>query len=99
MSDGVDETVMLFAALNLAHQEACVHNHAGNDQREKDDAEKQQHSLSPVENDPADIQRDRQRHQANAQANEEDDSPAAARDAHGSSTDFTAFAVESYQGG
>ena len=83
VSDGIDEAVVLLAAANLAHQKAGVHDHAGNDQGKKDDAEKQQHSLAPVEDDPSNIERDRQRHQADAQAKKEDDSSAAARDAHG----------------
>ena len=49
----------------------------------EDDAEEQQHAFAPVEDDPADIEGNRQRHQANAQAKEEDDGSAAARDAHG----------------
>ena len=83
VSDGVDEAVVLLAAPQLAHQKNRIHHHAGNDQREKDDAEKQQHAFAPVEDDPADVQGDSQRHQANAQAEEEHDGSAAARDAHG----------------
>ena len=53
-------------------------------QREEDNAEEQQHAFAPVEDDPANVERDRQRNQANAQAQEEHDRSAAARDAHGS---------------
>ena len=83
VGNGVDKAVVLLAAPNLAHQKGGVHDHARDDQRKEDDAEKQQHALAPVENDPSDIEGNRQRHQANAQAEEEDDSSAAARDAHG----------------
>ena len=83
VSNGVDEAVMLFAAANLAHQKTGIDDHARNDQRKKNDAEEQQHSFAPVENDPSNIERNRQRHQADAQAEKEDDGPAAARDAHG----------------
>ena len=82
VSDRIDEAVVLLAAANFAHQKTGVHDHASDDQGEKDDAEKQQHAFAPVEDDPSDIQRDRQRHQADAQAEKENDGSAAARDAH-----------------
>ena len=84
----VDETIVLLAAANLTHQEDGVHDHAGYNQREKDQTEKQQHAFAPTEDDPADIQSDRERHQADAQAEEEDDGSAAARDTHGLSGRF-----------
>src|ERR1700733_12554036 len=83
MGYGVDKAIVLTAATPPPNQEAGVHDHAGNDQCKKDDAEEQQHSLAPVEDDPADIESDRQRDQADAQAEKEDDGSAAARDAHG----------------
>ena len=83
MGDGIDEAVVLLAASQFAHQKNRVDDHPRNDQREEDDAEEQQHALAPVEDDPANIQCNRQRHQANAQAEKEDDGSAAARDAHG----------------
>ena len=76
------KAIMLLAAANLAYQEACVYDHSSDDQGEKDDAEKQQHTFAPVKDDPSNIQRDRQRYQANAQAEKENDSSAATRDAH-----------------
>src|SRR5277367_777622 len=88
VSDCVDEAVVLLAAAQLAHQEDSVDDHAGDNQGKKDDPEEQQHALTPVEDDPANIERDRQRHQADAQAKEENDGSAAARDAHGSSARF-----------
>ena len=48
----------------------------------KNDPKKQQDAFAPVEDDPSHIQRNRQRHQANAQAEKKHDSSAAARDAH-----------------
>ena len=83
VSNGIDEAVMLFAPANLAQQERRVHDHARDNQREKDDPEEQQHTLAPVENDPSNIKGNRQRHQGDAQEEEEDDGSAAARDAHG----------------
>src|ERR1700722_8675804 len=82
MRNGVYKTVVLLAAPQLAHQKNRIDYHAGDNQREENDAEKQQHALAPVEDDPADVERDGQRHQADAQAEEENDGPAAARDAH-----------------
>ena len=50
----------------------------------EDNAEEQQHAFPPVEDDPANVERNRQGDQADAQAQEEHDGSAAARDAHGS---------------
>jgi hypothetical protein len=83
VGNGVDEAVVLLAAANFTQQKGGVHDHARNDHGKKDHPEEQQHSLAPVEDDPSDIERNRQRHQANAQAEKEHDSSAAARDAHG----------------
>src|SRR4051812_9773700 len=83
MRDRIDETVMLLTAPQLPNQKNCIYDHAGNNQGEEDDAEKQQHTFTPVENDPPHVQGDRQRNQANPQAKEEDDRSASARNAHG----------------
>ena len=79
----VDKAVVLLAAANFVHQKAGVYDHARDDQSKKDDAEEQQHSLAPVKNDPSNIQRNRQRHQDNAQDKKDEDGSAAAGDAHG----------------
>ncbi len=55
MGDGVDETIVLFAPAKLAHQEDRIHHHAGDDQGEKDDAEKQQYAFAPIQDDPSDV--------------------------------------------
>ncbi len=95
----VDEAVVLLASSQFAHQKDGVDYHAGNDQREEDDAEKQQHALAPVEDDPSNVESDRQRDQADAQAEEEDDRSAAARDAHDVTAILLAFwfGLDSYQ--
>src|SRR5579863_5529550 len=82
VSDSVDETVVLLAPPNLMHQEAGVYDHAGDDESKEDDAEEQQHALPPVENDPSNIERNRQGYEGDAQAKKEYDRSAAARDAH-----------------
>ena len=88
VSNRIDESIVLLAAANLPHQEAGIHDHARDDQREEDDPEEQQHAQAPVEDDPSNVKRDRKRHQANAQGDKENDSSAAARDAHGVAKEF-----------
>src|ERR1035438_5013150 len=83
MGNRIDKTVMLLAAAKLPHQKNRIDHHACDDKGKKDDAEKQQHALAPVENDPADIQGNGQRYQTNPQAEKENDGSATARDAHG----------------
>src|SRR4030088_3791287 len=74
---------MLLAAADLTHQKTGIHDHACNDQRKKDDAEKEQHPFTPVEDDPPRTESDGECYQADAQAEEENFGSAAARDAHG----------------
>src|SRR5258706_11290052 len=88
VSNGIDKAVVLLAAAKLTHQEAGIHDHARDDHGEENYTEEQQHSLAPVEDNPSNIERNRQRYQGYPQENEEDDSSAAARDAHGSSARF-----------
>ena len=83
VGDGIDEAVMLLVAANFTHQKTGVHDQPGDQQGEEDYAQEKQDSFAPVENDPADIQPDRQQDQANAQHDEKSDSPAAAADGHG----------------
>ena len=87
MGHGVDETVVLLAAPQFPYQKNGVHYHPRNDEGEKDDPEEKQYAFAPVEDDPSDIERDRQCHQADAQAKKEHDRSAAARNAHGVSSD------------
>jgi NAD-dependent dihydropyrimidine dehydrogenase PreA subunit len=89
MSNGIDEAVVLLAAAQLAHQETGVDNHSGNNEGKEDDTEKQQNTQAPVEDDPSRTERDGQRHQAYAQANEKDDGSTPAGDPH-TQPDFTA---------
>ena len=82
MSYSIDEAIVLLTAANLAHQKTGIHNHPRDDQRKKDDAKKQQHPFAPVEDDPPNIERNRERDQANAQGDKEHDGSTAACDAH-----------------
>src|ERR1700735_5803238 len=74
---------MLLAAANLAQQERCIHDHARDNQGEKDNAEKQQHAFAPVEDDPSNVERNGECNQTDAQAEKQDDGSASAGDAHG----------------
>ncbi len=78
--NGVDEGVVLFVAPDLTHQEDGVEHHAGDDGDEEDDAQHDQHRAVPVEHDPADVEGDRERDQADAEDGEEDDRAAATAD-------------------
>ena len=73
MRDGVDERVVLLVAPDLADEECGVEDEAGDDGGEDDDAQDQQARVADVEHDPADVQRHGQRHQADAEGDEERD--------------------------
>src|SRR3954468_7827602 len=75
----VDERVVLLVAPDLADQEDGVHDAERDDDEEKDRAEHDQHPLAPVQDQPADIQRDRRRHQADPEHREGYGLPPAAR--------------------
>ena len=78
VSDRIDEAVMLLVAANFTDQETGVHDEPGNQQGEKNHAQKEQDAFAPVEDDPADVQSDRQQYQTHAQNDKEGDGPAAA---------------------
>ena len=67
VGDGVDERVVLLVAPDLAHQEDRIEDEARDDEREQDDAEAEQQAFAPVDDDPADVQRDGDRDQADAE--------------------------------
>ena len=83
VGDCVDEAVVLLVAADFAHEEACIQDQPKNDGGEEKYAEEKQDVFAPVENDPADIQRQSERDQANAQDDEKRNLLAAARDSHG----------------
>src|SRR3954467_1493444 len=70
---------VLFVAPDLADQEDGVHDAKRDDDEEKDRAEYDQHPLAPVQHQPADIQRDRRRHEADPEHREGYGLPPAAR--------------------
>jgi hypothetical protein len=71
MGDGVDKAVVLLVAPDLPYQEAGVDDHPRNQHPKENYAQKQQHPFTPVENDPANVQGDRQRDQTHAQRDKE----------------------------
>jgi hypothetical protein len=62
---------VLLVAADLAHQEDGVEHQAADDDEEEDDAQDEQHPGSPVDDDPADIERDGQCDQARAEDDED----------------------------
>jgi len=60
---GVDEAVVLLVAANLADQEDCIPDQAGDQDGEEDNAKHQRHNLAPVD-DPGDIEDKRGRDHA-----------------------------------
>src|SRR4029077_12736846 len=78
VGDGIDEAVVLLVAANFTHQETGVHDKPGDQQGKENYAQEKQDPFAPVEDDPADIEPDRQQHQANAQNDKKGYGPAAA---------------------
>ena len=82
MGDGIEEAVLLLISPDLSDQEDGVDHESRNEQSEKDDAKYEWYDLTPVENDPTDIEYDCQGDETNPQHNKEHDRFGAARDAH-----------------
>jgi hypothetical protein len=77
--DGIEEGIVLLVPADLTHQKDGVQHHAGDDQQEEDDAEDREDAHPPVEDNPADVERDGNRDKTDAEDGEEDHlSPAAA---------------------
>jgi len=72
VGDGVDEGIVLLVAPDLANEENRIDDHAGDDHQEEDRPEHHHDRLAPVQDQPADVQRDRGRDQADAEDREED---------------------------
>ena len=71
--DRVEKTVLLLVLVNFANQENGVNHKSGNDQPEENDAQDERDNFPPVENDPGDVQRERQANEAGAQRHEKRD--------------------------
>lgn len=82
MGDGIEEAVLLFVSPNFADQKDRVHDQTRDQQSEENNSEDERDNLPPVENNPANVQGDRQGHKADPEHDKEDDGFGAARDAH-----------------
>ena len=60
MRHRVDERIVLLVPARFAHKEDGVHHDAREDHQKQDDPEDEQQPFAPVEDDPADVQRDDQ---------------------------------------
>src|SRR5205085_1359065 len=69
--DGVYESVVLLIATYLADQKGCVEHNAKDQDHKKHHPEDEQHDFTEVENDPTNVQRNRQRDQTRAQRDKE----------------------------
>src|SRR5579862_8402139 len=92
VGNGVDETVVLLAAAELAHKEDRIDDHSGDDQGEEDNPKKEQYDFAAVEDDPPHVEGHGERNQADAQAEKEDDGSAAARNPHSCKVILSLFA-------
>ena len=82
MGDGIEEAVLLLISPDLADEEDSVYDQPCDQHTEENDAEHERNNLPPMENDPTDIEYDRQGNEASPERDEERDSFGAARDAH-----------------
>src|SRR5580692_10220754 len=82
MGDGIQEAVLLLISPNLPHQKDGVDDQSCDEQSKEDDAKYERDNLAPVENDPTDIEDDRQGNETSPKGDEERDGFGTARDAH-----------------
>ena len=83
MCDGVQEAVLLFVAAYFADKKDGIERDADREQPKDGNADGQRNPLAPVENDPANIERDGEADQADTEGDEEKHRLLASRDAHG----------------
>lgn len=82
MRDGINESVVLLVASNLTYKESGIENDADDDHHEENDAKNQEGNLSPVKENPSDVQSDRQGYKEGAECDEEDYRFTATTDSH-----------------
>src|ERR1700681_4486001 len=82
MRDGIEEAVLLLISANLTDEEDGVDHQPRDKQSEENDPEYEGNNLTPVEDDPTDVEHDRQGNETSPQRDEECDGFGAARDAH-----------------
>ena len=69
MGDGIEKTIVALVSPHFPHQEDGIQDHAGDQQQEEGQANHQQDEAAPVDDDPADVEGDRDHHQASAKGN------------------------------
>ena len=82
MRDRIEKAVLLLVLVNFAYEKNRVHHEAGNDEEEKYDAQDERNDFSPIEENPGDIQGQRQPNQASAQRHEKNNFLGTSGDAH-----------------
>ena len=83
MRHGVQEAVLLLIAADFAHQKDGIQHHPRNDDEKENYTKDQRHHLAPVQDDPSDVEKNGQSHQARAQRDEECHRLGPAGDTHG----------------
>jgi hypothetical protein len=82
VGDGVEEGVLALVAPHFTDQEDGVENNAGGEQGEDDNAQNQDRSLSLVQDDPAELERDGGAEREYAEGDKEGNGSAASGDVH-----------------
>jgi hypothetical protein len=82
MRNRVDKTVVLFISAYFSYEKDRVQHDTNDDGHEKNDAEDQLRNLAPIENNPSDVERDRECDQTCTERNKERDRPLAASETH-----------------
>src|SRR6476469_7847877 len=72
VGDRVQKRILLLVPPDFAHQKDGVQHHPGNDEEEEDEAKNGQHPGLPVEDDPADVEGNRDGDETDAEDGEED---------------------------
>jgi hypothetical protein len=82
VGDGDEEGVLTLVAADLANEEDCVEDHAGDECAEEDNAQHGEGEVSLVANDPVDVKGDKATNEENAEGDEEGNGSAASSDVH-----------------
>src|SRR5580698_4292446 len=82
VGDGIEEAIVALVPLDLTHQKNGVKDEAGNEQQKEGNTNDQQDQAAPVDDDPGDVEGNRQSHQASAQGNGKNDRISASGNAH-----------------
>ena len=66
MSHGIDEAIVLLVSADFTNEEGRIQNDAGDGQGQQANPKKEQDTVAPVEQHPADIEYENDRNQASA---------------------------------